>query len=39
MKPKPPIIIDESGDVSFFESVEAAEQYLEAIDVLTHIPQ
>ncbi len=29
----PPIIVDESGDVDVFESVQYAESYLEAIDV------
>lgn len=30
---KLPIIISEHGDVSVFNTIEAAEQYLEAIDV------
>ncbi|MUV14522.1 hypothetical protein [Noviluteimonas gilva] len=30
---RPPIIIDEHGDVSVFESVEAAARYIEPIDV------
>lgn len=30
---KPPIIVDETGDVAIFESVRAAELYLEPIDV------
>ncbi len=30
---EPPIIVSESGDVEAFESVEAAESYLEPIDV------
>ena len=30
---KAPIIVNEHGDVSIFESVEYAEQYLEPIDV------
>lgn len=29
----PPIIVSESGDIEAFESVEAAESYLEPIDV------
>ncbi len=29
----PPIIVSESGDVEVFDSVEAAESYLEPIDV------
>jgi hypothetical protein len=31
---KPPIIIDENGDISFFESVKDVELYLEPIDVI-----
>ena len=30
---KSPIIIDDHGDITFFDSVKEAEQYLEAIDV------
>ncbi len=30
---KPPIIINEHGDISFFETVQNTEQYLESIDV------
>ena len=30
---KPPVIVDETGDIDVFESVEAAEIYLEPIDV------
>jgi hypothetical protein len=31
---KPPIIIDENGDISFFETVKDVELYLEPIDVI-----
>lgn len=31
---KPPIIVDENGDISFFESVKDVELYLEPIDVI-----
>lgn len=30
---RPPIIIDEHGDISFFRSVEAAARYIEPVDV------
>mgnify|MGYP005758633445 CR=1 FL=1 len=30
---RPPIVIDEHGDISFFPSVEAACRYIEPIDV------
>lgn len=30
---RPPIVIDEHGDISFFLSVEAAARYIEPIDV------
>ena len=30
---RPPIIVDNFGDVMFFESAHTAERYLEAIDV------
>lgn len=33
---KPPIIIDEHGDISFFKSIEDAVQYIEPIDVLNN---
>ncbi|MBI9075941.1 MAG: hypothetical protein JEZ02_11050 [Desulfatibacillum sp.] len=36
---KPPIIINESGDITFFSSVEEAEEYLEAIDVTNGVYQ
>lgn len=29
----PPIIVDESGDIDVFETIEGAEMYLEAVDV------
>lgn len=29
----PPVIVDENGDIDVFDSVEAAELYLEPIDV------
>ena len=29
---KPPIIVDDHGDVSVFDSVEKAERYLEPMD-------
>lgn len=31
---KPPIIIDENGDISFFETVKDVELYLEPVDVI-----
>ena len=33
---KPPIIINENGDLLFFETVQDAERYVEAIDVLNN---
>ena len=30
---RPPIVLDEHGDISFFPSVEAAARYVEPIDV------
>ena len=30
---KPPVIVDENGSVNVFDSIEAAERYLEPIDV------
>ena len=30
---RPPIVVDEHGDLCIFETVEAAERYLEPIDV------
>ena len=30
---RPPIVIDEHGDISIFPSVEAAARYMEPIDV------
>jgi hypothetical protein len=32
----PPIIVNENGDITAFESVTAAESYLEAVDVLNN---
>lgn len=36
---KPPIIINESGDITLFSSLEEAEKYLEAIDVINGVYQ
>lgn len=33
---KPPIVIDENGDICIFETKEVAEQYIEPIDVINH---
>jgi len=30
---EPPIILNENGDLSFFDSIRAAEEYIEPIDV------
>lgn len=33
---KPPIVIDENGDICIFETKESAEQYIEPIDAINH---
>jgi len=34
---RPPIIVDESGDISIFDSARSAERYLEPIDVRNEV--